>query len=55
MHIIGATADKVFVKRRLKTALMAEPINHAAHLAHYFRADTIARQDKNLFHNLPFG
>ena len=50
MRVIGAAADQIFIKRDLKAALVAEPVNNAAHFAHHFGANAIAGQNKNFFH-----
>jgi hypothetical protein len=50
MRVIGAPADKVFIQAHLETAMRAEPVNDAAHFAHHFRANAVARQNKNFFH-----
>ncbi|CAI8236414.1 MAG: Uncharacterised protein [Alphaproteobacteria bacterium] len=50
MRVIGAAADQIFIERHLKAAPVTEPVNNAAHFAHHFRTNAVARQYENFFH-----
>jgi nucleoside-diphosphate-sugar epimerase len=46
MRVIGATTHQVFAHVEGDAALVAEPVDHLAHLGHHFGADAVTGQDK---------